>query len=168
MKKKIMSLGLTMLVFLTSCSVKSPDVSVESYRITSIDLKDINSIIYLNITNPNDAELGVKKVDYIVSVNGVEDSASGSTNKKLKVSKNSTKNIIELPVSIHSSKILPVFKTIIQSPSEIRYKVSGKIYFDTFFGEINIPFSKKSVYDNRENIAKLKSKMKALDFMKFF
>jgi LEA14-like dessication related protein len=165
-KKLIFSI---IFVFLTSNFVfaqlfTKPTVTFSSFSIESIGINNIGIRLFLNIENPNILGIEIKKIEYKVNLNEIEDFAEGITDKVIKIEKNSKENPIEIPVTIKNKKVFSVIKSIILNPEKINYKVTGKVYFGTFIGDISIPFSKESYIDNSESINKIKEQIKKLKF----
>ena len=161
LKKIISTLLITVLLSPAAYAFVKPTVSVKTYSIDSIGLKKIDSTIFLNIDNPNNIGLELKKVEYKVQINDIKDFAEGVTKKEIKVT-SSRENAVEIPVSVNNKKIFSTITSIVKSPEKINYTVTGKVYFSTFFGEIPIPFERSSYVDNSESINKIKKQIKSL------
>lgn len=155
------------LVFSANALVK-PTVTVKTYSIDSVGLKNINSTLFLNIDNPNGIGVDLKKVEYKVDINNIKDVANGITSKEIKIEKESKENPIEVPVSVNNKKILSTLTSIVKSPEKINYTVTGKVYFGTFLGDIPIPFEKSSYVDNSDSIKKIKDQVKSLSLFNLF
>lgn len=141
-----------------------PTVTFSSFSIESIGFSSIGIRLFLNVDNPNILGIEIKKVEYSVNLNGVENFAEGVTDKVIKIEKSSKDNPIEIPVIIKNKKVFPVIKSIISNPEKINYKATGKVYFGTFIGDISIPFSKESYIDNSESINKIKEQINKFKF----
>lgn len=166
MKKIILSVLLIFVFNLITYAqiFTKPIVTFNSVSIESIGLSSIGMRLFLNVENPNILGIEIKKVDYNVSINNIDDFADGSTDKPLKIERKTKENPIEIPVNIKNKKIFSVVKSIISDPEKINYKATGKIYFGTFVGDISIPFSKESYIDNSESIKKIKDQIKSFSF----
>jgi len=168
--KKIAFLSLTLVATVASSviAIEKPVVSVETYSINSLGLKKIDSMIYINIDNPNDIGLEIKKIDYKVDINTTKDVAEGVTKKIIKINKNTKKNIVEVPVSFDNLKTMYAVKSIMLDPEKINYSVKGTVYFQTLFGDLPIPFTKSSYIDNSDSIKKIKEQIKYLNPLNYF
>lgn len=171
MKKKILlpvaiisSIILSFPVYSAGKIFEKPLVTVKSVGFDSISMTSINTILYLNVDNPNIWGIELKKVEYKLDINNVTDVAEGVTQKVIKIEKETKENPVEIPVSVKNKKILPTLTSIVKSPEKIEYSATGKVYFATFIGDIPIPFSRKSFIDNTETIDKVKSQIKSLKF----
>ncbi|MFN8670804.1 MAG: LEA type 2 family protein [Candidatus Sericytochromatia bacterium] len=161
-------LPLFFVLFTTIASAfEKPSVSVENYTIDSLGFKKIDSTIFINVTNPNDLGIELKKVEYKVDINDVKEVANGSTKKVVKIDKKATSKV-EVPVSFDNLKTLYAAKSIIQNPEKINYSVKGTVFFQTPFGDFPIPFTKASYVDNTDSINKLKKQIKALNPLNYF
>lgn len=161
LKKIISSLLITACFVPAAYAFVKPTVTVKTYSIDSVGLKKIDSTIFLNIDNPNDIGLELKKVEYKVDINDVKDFAEGITKKEIKI-KHSNDNAVEIPVSVNNKKIFSTITSIVKAPEKINYTVTGKVYFSTFLGDIPIPFERSSYVDNSESISKIKAQIKSL------
>jgi LEA14-like dessication related protein len=172
MNKYLKNTLITGTSFLLLCSsayaLVKPTVTVKTYSIDSVGLKNINSTLFLNIDNPNGIGVDLKKVEYKVDINTVKDVAEGMTIKEIKIAKESKENPIEVPVSVLNKKILSTLTSIVKSPEKINYTVTGKVYFATFLGDIPIPFEKSSYVDNTDSIKKIKEQVKSLSLFNLF
>lgn len=145
-----------------------PSVSLDTYTIDSLSLKKIDSTIFINIENPNDIGLELKKVEYSVDINDIKNVAEGSTKKIVKITKNSNKNTVEVPVSINNSQIFYTLKSILKDPEKVNYSVTGKVYFATPLGDLPIPFTKASYIDNSDSIKEFKTQLKSFNPLNYF
>ncbi len=144
-----------------------PEVTVTSVKLNSVGIKTIDLTVFLNINNPNKLGVELKKVEYKVDINKIENVSEGITKKEIKIAHETKDNLVEIPVSINNKKVLPTLASIAKSPEVIEYTVNGKVYFGTIIGDIPIPFTKKSNIDNTGRIENLKKQIKALNFFGF-
>lgn len=161
LKKIISSLLITVSIAPAAYAFVKPTVSVKTFSIDSVGLSKIDSTIFLNIDNPNNIGIELKKVEYKVDINNVKEFAEGITQKTVKVTSSKT-NDVEIPVSVNNKKIFSTITSIVKSPEKINYTVKGKVYFSTFLGDIPVPFERSSYVDNSESISKIKKQIKSL------
>lgn len=164
----ISSLFIATLGIFSANAFTKPTVSLDTYTIDSLSFKKIDSTIFINIENPNDIGLELKKVEYSVDINDIKNVAEGSTKKVVKIAKNSSKNTIEVPVSINNSQIFYTLKSILKEPEKVNYSVAGKVYFSTPLGDLPIPFTKSSYIDNSDSIKQIKAQLKSFNPLSYF
>lgn len=164
----ISSLFIATLGVFSANAFTKPSVSLDNYTIDTLSLKKIDSTIFINIENPNDIGLELKKVEYSVDINDIKNVAEGFTKKIVKINKNSNKNIVEVPVSINNSQIFYTMKSILKAPEKVNYSVTGKVYFSTPLGDLPIPFTKSSYIDNSDSIKQIKTQLKSFNPLNYF
>lgn len=168
MKKGLLGLAFLSLAFTSSCSIKKPEVTITGYEFNSISLNNVKSTVHINVKNSNAVDLEVNKIEYNITINDIQDSANGSTNKKFKILGNTDKNKIDLPVTFNNNKAVPVLKSIMLSPEQINYTIIGSAYINTDMGEIKIPFSKEDTYKNAQFTDLLRDKFKSINLTDIF
>ncbi|GIW22927.1 MAG: hypothetical protein KatS3mg068_1934 [Candidatus Sericytochromatia bacterium] len=167
--KTIFTLLLTLFIFLLNKVsfaqlFTKPIVTFNTFSIEKISISSIGIRLFLNVENPNILGIEMKKVEYNLNINDIENFAEGVTDKVIKIEKSSKENPIEIPITINNKKVFSVIKSIIKNPERIDYKVTGKVYFGTFIGDISIPFSKESYIENSESIKSIKEQINKFRF----
>jgi LEA14-like dessication related protein len=155
MIKKTFILLITAL-FLHGCSVfysatfKQPEIRrISNVKIENIGPFGCTVLLTVEVMNNNPMSGNLTKADYKLFVNN-EYIASGSTNKRQHIGKNTTSEIY-VPVSVKTSDLVPatveLFKSMIKGET-LRYKIKGTLEVEADGIEMELPLDVENDFLN--------------------
>lgn len=116
-----------------------PEVSLVSIDITKMSFSSLTLNVGLEVRNPNDYDLTLKKMDYKMDALGLE-MAFGSYNKTFTAPKHGVGKV-KLPVDVEVQNALKLVKEFMNaSDSETEIHMKANIVFDSPVGEIKKSF----------------------------
>ncbi len=140
--------GLCLLTGLSQCTAireflgfgyKPPQVELAAIDVANISFTSLGLVVTLKVTNPNDYDLTLKKLDYKLSSAGVQ-VASGSFNETFTAPKLGAGKA-KLPVTVEVQSAVTLVKDFLESSeSETKVLLKADAVFDSPIGEIEKSF----------------------------
>ena len=117
-------------IFLHACAqlqpIKEPDVSLSGLSIASFSLERQELQLSFDVTNPNNQEIVIKGMRYLVIVDNKQ-LAKGRHEQKVFLPANSEQTV-KIDVTTYLSEAAPIFKQLLFSPGEpIDYLLDLKV-----------------------------------------
>jgi len=140
---KIIFVGL--LLLLPSCLSwfwEKPTFTLKEIALTRFSLKEMNFLFGIEVQNPNNFDLRLRGLDYVVYLNDQE-VGRGQLEKEVRISKSSS-TLVQVPLNA-DFKSLSGFLGPILSNQDLRYKIEGAAIVKAILGSATIPFSKTGV-----------------------
>ncbi|HAV92399.1 TPA: hypothetical protein DCW38_04380 [candidate division WOR-3 bacterium] len=144
MKAKILYLAV-ILILNVNCAIinqmqaiKNLDYEYDSVKAGFPSLSGMNVIVKMKVSNPNKADVTIKKISYQIFVNDIK-VAEGKSEDEFKVKQKESK--------LYSTKIFIGFKETADFISKLsggidyKIEVRGDVWFKTSLGTYNFPFN---------------------------
>ncbi len=128
-------------VLLSSCLsyfFEKPTFSLKEIAITRFSLTEINFLFGIEVQNPNNFDLKLRGLEYVVYLND-RDVGKGRLEKEVLISKAGS-TLVQVPLAADFKRLgNPV--DLILSGKDLRYKIEGAAIIKTSLGTTTVPFS---------------------------
>lgn len=122
---------------LDQAGVQRPDVDLESTRIESLSLSDVDLLLGFEIDNPNSFGVRFDRLDYVLSVAG-ERLAEGDQRRGIEIGAGRSTGV-EIPVEVAWDDLLRVYRSL-RGGGEPGYRLEAGFWFDVpVLGGIRVP-----------------------------
>lgn len=106
-------------------AVKLPDISVNSLRVTRLDVSGADIALNLSIANPNAFELLLNRIDYALQING-RNWIQGVGQQQTRIAKNSSAPI-SLGMSLDFIQVGLTLYQILSGQNQVNYQLQGSL-----------------------------------------
>jgi LEA14-like dessication related protein len=132
------------LVF-AACAVQRPTARVDSASLTGVSLSTLEVTLDMTLDNPNDFELPLERIDWVLDLWGQEFGRGDITMTQTVPAMGSAKLAVPLAVGINA--VASAAARLIQG-EDIGYGVHGDLVFATVVGPISVSFADAGQWDN--------------------
>lgn len=123
---------------------KIPSISVKGVKLKKMGFTAADLVAQIEVSNPNNFDLGLNKLDYNLNVNDSQWGA-GKVSKATNVPKKG-KAVINIPVTLDLLKMGTAAMNLINSQSQLNYQLTGNANIDTaleLFKNVDVPLDIK-------------------------
>jgi LEA14-like dessication related protein len=129
---------------LEQAGVESPRVHLESTRVASLSLDDVDLVLGFEVANPNPVGVRFDRFDYRLSVAGTE-LARGEQRRGVELAARGTSRI-ELPVSVGWTDLGAIYRSL-SAGGRPGYRLEGGFWFDVpVLGALRVPLTKEGTF----------------------
>jgi len=108
---------------------KTPDIKLKDIQVKSMSFTSAEVVAQVEVSNPNDFELGLKSFDYQLNVNQ-KNWGQGNIKQAINIPKKG-KGIIEIPVKLDLMSIGAALYPLLQKKAPLQYQLKGNASIDT-------------------------------------
>lgn len=130
---------------LSACAVARPTAKVESASLTGLSLSKLDVTLDMNLHNPNDFELPLERIDWVLDLWGEELGRGDIAMTEAVAARGDAR--VAVPLSVTIGTLATTAARLIQG-EDIDYRVHGDLVFSSPVGPISVSFKDGGKWDN--------------------